>query len=51
MKPQRLLVPVDFSDSSARALRHAVKLAAESGGSLTIVHVVPFDYGWLGNRT
>jgi nucleotide-binding universal stress UspA family protein len=48
MKPQRLLVPVDFSDSSARALRHAVKLAAESGGSLTIVHVVPSDYGWLG---
>jgi len=48
MKPQRLLVPVDFSDSSARALRHAVKLAAESGGSLTIVHIVPADYGWLG---
>jgi nucleotide-binding universal stress UspA family protein len=48
MKPQRLLVPVDFSDSSARALRHAVKLAGESGGLLTIVHVVPADYGWLG---
>ena len=48
MKPQRLLVPVDFSDSSARALRHAVKLAAESDGSLTIVHIVPVDYGWLG---
>jgi nucleotide-binding universal stress UspA family protein len=29
-------------------LRHAVKLAAESGGSLVIVHVVPADYGWLG---
>jgi nucleotide-binding universal stress UspA family protein len=48
MKPQRLLVPMDFSDSSVRALRHAVKLAAESGGSLTIVHVVPADYGLLG---
>jgi nucleotide-binding universal stress UspA family protein len=47
-KPQRLLVPVDFSDSSVRALRHAVDLAAESGGSLTIVHVVPADYGLLG---
>jgi len=47
MKPQRILVPVDFSDSSARALRHAVSLAAESGGSLIIVHVVPADYGWL----
>jgi nucleotide-binding universal stress UspA family protein len=48
VKPQRILVPVDFSDSSARALRHAEDLAAESGGSLIIVHVVPADYGWLG---
>jgi nucleotide-binding universal stress UspA family protein len=45
---RRLLVPVDFSDSSAHALSHAVELAAESGGSLLIVHVVPADYGWLG---
>ena len=44
---RRLLVPVDFSDSSLRALRHACDLAAESGGSLTIVHVVAADYGWL----
>lgn len=48
VKGQRILVPVDFSDSSARALRHAAKRAAESGGSLIIVHVVPADYGWLG---
>src|SRR5512140_1905758 len=48
IEPRRILVPVDFSDSSARALRHAVKRAAESGGSLIIVHVVPADYGWLG---
>jgi nucleotide-binding universal stress UspA family protein len=47
-KFRRLLVPVDFSDSSAHALRHAVKLAAESRGSLIIVHVVPADYGLLG---
>jgi nucleotide-binding universal stress UspA family protein len=47
-RPRRILVPVDFSDSSARALRHAVKRAAESGGSLIIVHVVPADYGWSG---
>jgi nucleotide-binding universal stress UspA family protein len=45
---RRLLVPVDFSDSSLRALRYAVGLATESGGSLTIIHVVPADYGWLG---
>ena len=44
---QRFLVPVDFSDSSLRALRYAVGLAEESGGSLTIVHVVAADYGWL----
>jgi len=41
------LVPVDFSDSSARALQHAAKRAAEYGGSLIVVHVVPGDYGWL----
>jgi nucleotide-binding universal stress UspA family protein len=48
VKPRRILVPVDFSDSSARALRHAAKRAAESGGSLIVVHVVPADYGSLG---
>jgi nucleotide-binding universal stress UspA family protein len=48
VKPRRILVPVDFSDSSARALRHAAKRTAESGGSLIIVYVVPADYGWLG---
>jgi nucleotide-binding universal stress UspA family protein len=48
VKPRRILVPVDFSDSSARALRHAAQRAAESGGSLIVVHVVPADYGWLG---
>lgn len=47
-KPRRILVPVDFSNSSARALRHAAKRAAELGGSLIVVHVVPADYGWLG---
>lgn len=48
VKARRILVAVDFSDSSARALRHAAQRTAESGGSLTIVHVVPADYGWLG---
>jgi nucleotide-binding universal stress UspA family protein len=48
VKPRRILVPVDFSDSSARALSDAAKRAAESGGSLVIVHVVPANYGWLG---
>lgn len=44
---RRFLVPVDFSDSSLRALHYAVGLAEESGGSLTIIHVVAADYGWL----
>jgi nucleotide-binding universal stress UspA family protein len=48
IEARRILVPVDFSDSSARALRHAAKRAAESAGSLIVVHVVPADYGWLG---
>jgi nucleotide-binding universal stress UspA family protein len=48
VKPQRILVPVDFSDSSARALRHAAQRAAESDGSLIVLHVVPADYGWSG---
>lgn len=46
--PQRILVPVDFSDSSARALRHAADEARNAGGSLTVVYVVPADYGWSG---
>jgi nucleotide-binding universal stress UspA family protein len=48
VKPQRILVPVDFSDSSARALRHAAERAAKSGGALIVIHVVPADYGWSG---
>ena len=46
VKPERILVPVDFSDSSARALRHAVEQVAESNGKLIVVYVVPADYGW-----
>ena len=44
---RRLLVPVDFSDSSLRALRRAVDLATASEGSLVLVHVVAADYGLL----
>ena len=47
-KSRRILVPVDFSDSSARALRYAAERTEESKGSLIIVHVVPADYGWSG---
>jgi nucleotide-binding universal stress UspA family protein len=46
VKPERILVPVDFSDSSARALHYAAEQSAKSSGSLIVVHVVPVDYGW-----
>jgi nucleotide-binding universal stress UspA family protein len=46
IKPERILVPVDFSDSSARAVHYAAEQAAKSSGSLILVHVVPADYGW-----
>jgi nucleotide-binding universal stress UspA family protein len=46
-KPQRILVPVDFSHSSAHALRDAAKRARELGGSVIVVHVVSAEYGWL----
>lgn len=45
---RRVLVPVDFSDSSLSALRYAVGLAMKFHASLTVVHVVAADYGWLG---
>lgn len=43
-----ILVPIDFSDSSVRALRHSVGLVRESGGTLILLYVVPADYGLLG---
>lgn len=48
---QNILVPLDFSESSVRALRLAVKVARSSNGSLTLLHVgmVPAAvYGELG---
>jgi nucleotide-binding universal stress UspA family protein len=35
-----IVCPVDFSDSSARALKYAMSLTNESGGRLTVVHVI-----------
>src|SRR6186713_1458679 len=41
---KRILCPVDFSDSSNRALAHAAALAQWYGAQLTVLHVVPtFD--------
>ena len=43
----RILVPVDFSDHSDRALRYAASLASEVGASVELLHVVedPFRAG------
>lgn len=37
---KRILVPVDGSDTSTRALVAALQMARESGGSVRIVHVI-----------
>jgi nucleotide-binding universal stress UspA family protein len=40
-KPLRLLVAIDFSTESRKALRVSRELAARAGGSLTLLHVRP----------
>jgi nucleotide-binding universal stress UspA family protein len=42
--PKRILVPVDFSDPSTRALRYALAMAGQLGASLDVLHVVPNPY-------
>ncbi len=43
---QRLLVPLDFSESSHRVLREAIRLARGCGAALMLLHVVePVGYG------
>jgi universal stress protein A len=48
---KRILVPVDFSDCSKKALRYALALAREHSGSLDLLYVAalpsygPVDYG------
>ena len=36
----RILVPIDFSPASAEALRRAAQLAASSGATLELLHVI-----------
>jgi nucleotide-binding universal stress UspA family protein len=38
---RRILCPIDFSDSSRRALDHAIAIARWYGASLTVLHVFP----------
>ena len=49
MKPPRnILVPVDFSEASNRALAYAQTMAKALGASIRVLHVVPDPYaqGW-----
>ena len=54
---RRILVPIDFSAESTRALKTATNLAAQDGGNLLLVHVVgpiydlrDFGYGPVQRR-
>lgn len=42
---KRILVPIDFSDCSKKALQYALPLAKEHRAALTLVFVVPPAYG------
>jgi nucleotide-binding universal stress UspA family protein len=41
---KRILCPVDFSDSSMDALKHAVSMAQEADGQLIVLHVVEHEF-------
>jgi universal stress protein A len=51
LTPTRILVPIDFSPESTRALKHAAGLGKQSGAAITLLHVVEpihcvCDYGY-----
>ena len=39
LRLKRILVPIDFSDHSVKALRYAVRFAEQFGAALVLVHV------------
>ncbi len=44
LKIEHILVPIDFSEPSRKALRRAIKFAGHFGARITLLHVVePFD--------
>jgi nucleotide-binding universal stress UspA family protein len=49
----RILVPVDFSDASRKAMHYGAVLASKFGASLTAAHIVPsfgaFNYAFPGD--
>lgn len=52
-KLDNILVPVDFSDYSKKALQYAVPFARQFNARMIFLHVLPFQYaaGWDQNRT
>jgi nucleotide-binding universal stress UspA family protein len=55
MKIKRILVPVDFSDSSAKLLNYAIEFARMHQAELILVHVIePLNYAvprWIPEPT
>lgn len=45
LRYRRILVPVDFSDGSREALRHAIELAKEFESEVICLHVIEVAYG------
>lgn len=43
---KKILVPIDFSDCSRKALMYAFPLARQFGASLTLLHVVYANYAY-----
>jgi universal stress protein A len=43
-KLKKILVPIDFSDCSKKALQYAVPLAKEHKAAITLLYVVPTNY-------
>lgn len=43
-KIARVLVPIDFSDCSKKALKYAVPFARQFGATIQLIHVVPMNY-------
>ena len=41
---KRILVPIDFSDCSKKALQYAIPFARQFGAELTLLHVVQVNY-------
>jgi nucleotide-binding universal stress UspA family protein len=44
LKPKRILVPIDFSDCSRKALEYALPFARQFHAALTVLHVVHVNY-------